>query len=67
MGHPLNFNVEPKEESISVRLEKFKFMEKGQNRNFDYEIVISVKKIHNLFSRYQIMKRISPLESSREI
>ena len=28
---------------MSVRLEKFKFQEKGQNRNFGYEIVISVK------------------------
>ena len=27
----------------NVRPEKFQFMEKGQNRNFDYEIVISVK------------------------
>ena len=26
-----------------VRPEKFQFMEKGQNRNFDYKIVISVK------------------------
>ena len=28
---------------IFVRPEKFQFLEKGQNRNFDYEIVISVK------------------------
>ena len=27
----------------SVRLEKFQFLEKGQNRNFGYKIVISVK------------------------
>ena len=27
----------------SVRPEKFQFLEKWQNRNFDYEIVISVK------------------------
>ena len=27
----------------SVRPEKFQFLEKGQNRNFDYKIVISVK------------------------
>ena len=27
----------------SVRPEKFQFMKKGQNRNFDYKIVISVK------------------------
>ena len=26
-----------------VRLEKFQFLEKWQNRNFDYKIVISVK------------------------
>ena len=26
-----------------VRPEKFQFLEKWQNRNFDYEIVISVK------------------------
>ena len=26
-----------------VRPEKFQFLEKGQNRNFDYDIVISVK------------------------
>ena len=26
-----------------VRLEKFKFREKEQNRNFDYKIVISIK------------------------
>ena len=44
-----------------------KFLEKWQNRNFDYKIVISVKKIQNLFSRYRMMKRISSLESSREI
>ena len=29
----------------SVRPEKFQFMEKGQNRNFDYKIVISVKNL----------------------
>ena len=28
---------------LSVRPEKFQFREKGQNRNFDYKIVISVK------------------------
>ena len=28
---------------IHVRLEKFQFLEKGQNRNFGYKIVISVK------------------------
>ena len=26
-----------------VRSEKFQFLEKGQNRNFDYKIIISVK------------------------
>ena len=26
-----------------VRPEKFQFLEKGQNRNFDYKIIISVK------------------------
>ena len=30
-------------EKSSVRPEKFQFLEKGQNRNFDYKIVISVK------------------------
>ena len=40
---------------------------KGQNRNFDYKIVISVKKIRNLFSRSRMTKRIAPLELSREI
>ena len=29
--------------SIFVRPEKFQFMEKGQNRNFGYKIIISVK------------------------
>ena len=28
----------------AVRPEKFQFLEKGQNHNFGYEIVISVKK-----------------------
>ena len=50
-----------------VRLEKFQFMEKRQNRKFNYKIVISVKKIRNLFSRSRMTKRISLLESSREI
>ena len=26
-----------------VRPEKFQFLEKGQNRNFDYKVVVSVK------------------------
>ena len=30
-------------ESSPVRPEKFQFMEKGKNRNFDYKIVITVK------------------------
>ena len=50
-----------------VRPEKFQFLEKWQNRNFDYKIVLSVKKIWNLFSRSRMKKRIAPLESSREI
>ena len=29
--------------TVTVRPEKFQFLEKGQNRNFGYEIVISVK------------------------
>ena len=51
---------------VDVRPEKFQFLEKRQNRNFDYKIVISVKKIRNLFSRSRITKRIALLESSRE-
>ena len=43
-----------------VRPEKFQFLEKKQNSNFG-------QKIRNLFSRSQMTKRISPLESSREI
>ena len=31
------------ERSNNVRPEKFQFMEKWQNRNFDYKIVITVK------------------------
>ena len=50
-----------------VRPEKFKFLEKWENRNFGYKIVISVKKIHNLFSRSRMTKRIAPLESTCEI
>ena len=30
---------------ICVRPEKIQFLEKGQNRNFDYKIVISVKNL----------------------
>ena len=56
----------PFKEGRMLRPEKFQFLEKWQNLNFAYKIVISVK-IRNLFSRYRMMKRISPLESSREI
>ena len=28
---------------VGVRPEKFQFLEKGQNRNYDYKIVISIK------------------------
>ena len=52
---------------FNVRPEKFQFMEKWQNRNFVKKIVISVKKIRNLFSRSRMTKRISSLESSRKI
>ena len=52
---------------MDVRPEKFQFLEKGQNRNFDYKIIFSVKKIRNLFSRSWMTKWISRLESSREI
>ena len=31
------------DDNQTVRPEKFQFMEKGQNRNFGYKIVISVK------------------------
>ena len=31
--------------TIGVRPEKFQFLEKGQNRNFGYKIVISVKNL----------------------
>ena len=51
----------------TIRPEKFKFLEKRQNRNFGYKIVISVKKIRNLFSKSRMTKKISPLESTREI
>ena len=53
--------------SFSVRPEKFKFLEKGQNHNFGYEIIISVKKTRNLFFRSLMTKRILLLESSHEI
>ena len=33
------------EEDMLVRPEKFQFLEKGQNRNFGYKIVISVKNL----------------------
>ena len=31
--------------TMTVRPEKFQFLEKGQNRNFGYKIVISVKNL----------------------
>ena len=34
----------PFKEGENVRPEKFQFLEKGQNRNFNYKIVISVNK-----------------------
>ena len=38
------YNKKKSYDSIDyIRLEKFQFLEKGQNRNFGYEIVISVK------------------------
>ena len=46
---------------------KFQFLEKGHNRNFDYKIVISVKKIQNLSFRSRMTKQIALLKSSREI
>ena len=49
-----------------VRPEKFQFLEKGQNRNFGYKIVIRLK-IQNLLSGSWKMKRISPLELYHEI
>ena len=51
----------------SVRPNKFQFLEKWQNHNFGYKILISIKKILNLFSGSWMMKQISPFESSREI
>ena len=46
MGAPILFIEQEKEEEgkrESVRPEKFQFMEKEQNRNFGYKIVISAK------------------------
>ena len=34
----------------NVRPEKFQFIEKWQNRNFDYKIVISVKNLEFILS-----------------
>ena len=31
-----------------VRHEKFQFLEKGQNHNFDYKIVISIKNLKSI-------------------
>ena len=42
--HLINHNIKVKWFLlIVVRPEKFQFMEKWQNRNFDYKIAISVK------------------------
>ena len=38
-----SFNWNPPIIFIPERPEKFQFLEKEQNRNFDYKIVISVK------------------------
>ena len=35
--------------SLDVRPEKFQFLEKGQNRNFGYKFVISVKNPEFIF------------------
>ena len=37
------WNVTTLKLKLHVRLEKFQFLEKGQNRNFDYKIVILFK------------------------
>ena len=48
-GRPLKHNVDtlrssnPSITGVVIRPKKFQFMGKGQNRNFSYEIVISVK------------------------
>ena len=42
-GIPLVFSDSLLKHTCNVRPEKFQFMEKWQNRNFDYKIVISVK------------------------
>ena len=42
-NYPEFWDEIPFKERGNVRPEKFQFLEKGQNRNFDYEIVISVK------------------------
>ena len=39
----LVFKTSKPKRRICVRPEKFQFLEKGQNRNFGYKIVISVK------------------------
>ena len=39
----VSFSKQSKFEKENVRPEKFQLMEKGQNRNFDYKIVIFVK------------------------
>ena len=49
-GKMVNFQIKDskvikQEEDMLVRPEKFQFLEKGQNRNFGYKIVISVKNL----------------------
>ena len=50
----------------SVRPEKFQFLEKWKNCNFNYKLLFRLK-IRNLFSGSWMTKQISPLESSRKI
>ena len=65
--HQWELFVDAQGRRLFLRPEKFQFLEKGQNHNFDYKIVISVKKIQNLFSRSWMKKQISLLESSHKI
>ena len=41
--HPGNSTISMTSHRMAVRPEKFQFLGKGQNRNFDYKSVISVK------------------------
>ena len=44
LGRPgVTIDLLPPHDTRVVRPEKFQFMEKGQKRNFDYKIVITVK------------------------